>query len=55
MSPQTKSAFRIGKTQLDLLEELTNANGVSGNEIEVIRILHSRMDLKSKEGLTFND
>lgn len=36
MSPQSDKTFRIGKPQLDLLEELTNTNGVSGNE-ELIR------------------
>ncbi len=36
MSPQTDKLFRVGKPQLTLLEELTNTNGVSGNE-ELIR------------------
>ncbi len=43
MSPQTRSTFRVGKTQLDLLEELTNANGVSGNEIEVREIIRKKV------------
>lgn len=43
MSPQTKPAFRVGKTQLDLLEELTNANGVSGNETEIREIIRKKV------------
>ncbi len=43
MSPQTKPAFRVGKTQLDLLEELTNANGVSGNENEIREIIRKKV------------
>lgn len=43
MSPQTKPTFRIAKPQLDLLEELTNANGVSGNEIEIREIIRKKV------------
>lgn len=43
MSPQTKSNFRITKTQLDLLEELTNANGVSGDEMEIREIIRKKV------------
>lgn len=39
MSPQTPTNYRIAKPQLALLEELTNANGVSGNEEEVRSII----------------
>ena len=39
MSPQTAKTYRIGRAQLALLEELTNANGVSGNEGEVRDII----------------
>ena len=43
MRPQTKAAFHVGKNQLDLLEELTNANGVSGNEIEIREIIRKKV------------
>lgn len=43
MTPRTKTSFRIGKPQLDLLEELTNANGVSGNEIEIREIIRKKV------------
>jgi len=43
MNPQTKPNFRIGKPQLELLEELTNANGVSGNEIEIREIIRKKV------------
>jgi len=41
MNPARK--YRIGKTQLDLLEELSNANGVSGDEGEVREIIRKRV------------
>ncbi|MBA4385421.1 MAG: hypothetical protein C0410_11845 [Anaerolinea sp.] len=43
MSPQAKSTFHIGKAQLVLLEELTNANGVSGNEIEIRDLIRKKI------------
>ncbi len=39
MKPQTIQEFRIGKTHLALLEELTNANGISGDESEIRNII----------------
>jgi endoglucanase len=43
MTPRTKSSYRIDKAQLDLLEELTNANGVSGNENEIREIIRKKV------------
>jgi len=43
MSPQTEKPFRIGKPQLDLREQLTNANGVSGNEAEIREIIRKQV------------
>ncbi len=42
MSPQ-KNTFRVGKTQLALLEELTNANGVSGDESQIREIIRKHI------------
>ena len=43
MTLQPPKHFRIGKTQLTLLEELTNANGVSGNEKEVRELVRKQV------------
>jgi len=43
MTSQTSQALRINKVQLSLLEELTNANGVSGDESEVREIIRKKV------------
>lgn len=43
MSPQTAKNYQIKQPQLALLEELTNAQGVSGNEAEVRAIIHKHV------------
>ena len=42
MSPQIEKNFRIGKAQISLLEELTNAFGVSGDEAKIREIIRKR-------------
>ncbi len=39
MNSQKNIEFRVGRPQLVLLEELTNANGVSGDEAEIREII----------------
>ena len=43
MTPQNKKPYRIGQAQLDLLAELTNANGVSGDESEVRDMIRKKV------------
>jgi tetrahedral aminopeptidase len=43
MTQNTTKTFRIGSSQLALLEKLSNANGVSGNEQEVRAIIHDQI------------
>jgi len=43
MTPQDTKPYRIGKAQLDLLAELTNANGVSGDESEVREMIRKKV------------
>lgn len=42
MSPQTEKLTSIGRSQLALLEELTNANGVSGDEAAIREIIRKQ-------------
>ena len=43
MSPQIEKNFRIGKAQISLLEELTNAFGVSGDEAKIREIIRKKV------------
>jgi putative aminopeptidase FrvX len=49
MKTMPASEYRIGRTQLDLLEELCNANGVSGDEGEVREIIRKRVSALADE------
>lgn len=49
MKTMQASEYRIGRTQLDLLEELCNANGVSGDEGEVREIIRKRVSALADE------
>ncbi len=49
MTAQILKSFKVGKSQLDLLERLTNADGVSGNEKEVRDLIRAEVEQYADE------
>lgn len=49
MTAQLLKPFKVGKPQLDLLERLTNTDGVSGNEKEVRELIRAEVEKLADE------